>query len=250
MEEKSAGLHVSKISKAFGPVEVLKQLDLTVQKGEFLSIVGRSGCGKSTFLRLLAGLDEPTTGDITLGGKAIKGINPEVRVMFQESRLLPWLTVVENVELGLNRTDSVKSKAEMKELAAEMLDKVGLHGRENEWPHVLSGGQKQRVSLARALISKPQLLLLDEPLGALDAFTRLEMHQLILNLWNEHQFTAFLVTHDVSEAISLADRVLLLEEGNIAMDLNVNIERPRERDNLQVSDLEKKVINRVMNINV
>lgn len=248
MAEQTEGLHVSKISKSFGNVNVLKQLDLTVQKGEFLSIVGRSGCGKSTFLRLLAGLDEPTTGEIELGGKIISGINPEVRVMFQESRLLPWLTVVENVELGLNRADSSKSKKEMRELATEMLEKVGLKGREDEWPHVLSGGQKQRVSLARALISKPKLLLLDEPLGALDAFTRLEMHELILDLWKEHEFTAFLVTHDVAEAISLADRVLLLENGNIAMDLNVSIERPRERDNLQVSELEKKVLNRVMNL--
>lgn len=247
MAEQTAGLHVSRISKSFGSVNVLQQLDLTVQKGEFLSIVGRSGCGKSTFLRLLAGLDEPTTGEIELGGQTIKGMNPEVRVMFQESRLLPWLTVVENVELGLNRADSSKSKKEMRKLATEMLEKVGLQGREDEWPHVLSGGQKQRVSLARALISKPKLLLLDEPLGALDAFTRLEMHQLILDLWKEHQFTAFLVTHDVAEAISLADRVLLLENGNIAMDLNVTIERPRERDNLQVSELEKKVLNRVMN---
>jgi sulfonate transport system ATP-binding protein len=248
MAEQREGLHVSKISKSFGNVNVLKQLDLTVQKGEFLSIVGRSGCGKSTFLRLLAGLDEPTTGEIELGGELISGINPEVRVMFQESRLLPWLTVVENVELGLNRADSSKSKKEMRALATAMLEKVGLNGREDEWPHVLSGGQKQRVSLARALISKPKLLLLDEPLGALDAFTRLEMHELILDLWKEHEFTAFLVTHDVAEAISLADRVLLLENGNIAMDLNVTIERPRERDNLQVSELEKKVLSRVMNV--
>ncbi|TKC19197.1 ABC transporter ATP-binding protein [Robertmurraya kyonggiensis] len=247
MVQEGAGLHVSKISKSFGHVHVLKQLDLIVQKGEFLSIVGRSGCGKSTFLRLLAGLDESTTGEIMLGGKAIKGINPEVRVMFQESRLLPWLTVVENVEIGLSHSDNSKSKSEIRALATEMLEKVGLAGREDEWPHVLSGGQKQRVSLARALISKPKLLLLDEPLGALDAFTRLEMHQLILNLWKEHQFTAFLVTHDVGEAISLADRVLLLENGNIAMDLNVSIERPRERDNTQVTELEKKVLNRVMN---
>lgn len=245
--EQRAGLQVSKISKSFGSVQVLEQLDLSVQQGEFISIVGRSGCGKSTFLRLLAGLDEPTTGEINLNNQTIKGINPEVRVMFQESRLLPWLTVVENVEIGLKDKGSL-SKLEKKQQATAMLEQVGLKGRENEWPHVLSGGQKQRVSLARALISKPQLLLLDEPLGALDAFTRLEMHQLILNLWKEHQFTAFLVTHDVSEAISLADRVLLLEKGKIAMDLNVTIKRPRERDDHQVSELETKVIHRVMSL--
>ncbi|CAM4242452.1 ABC transporter ATP-binding protein [Lederbergia lenta] len=248
METQGAGLHVAGISKSFGDVNVLKQLDLSVQKGEFLSIVGRSGCGKSTFLRLLAGLDKPTTGEIELEQQIIRGINPQVRVMFQDSRLLPWLTVIENVELGLDKVDEAKGKTEMRKQAADMLEQVGLKGRENEWPHVLSGGQKQRVSLARALISKPKLLLLDEPLGALDAFTRLEMHQLILNLWEEHKFTAFLVTHDVAEAISLADRVLLLEEGNIAMDLNVAIKRPRERDNHEVTELEKKVIHRVMNI--
>ncbi|MEK3888761.1 ABC transporter ATP-binding protein [Bacillus sp. FSL K6-3431] len=248
MEAQKDGLHVTGISKSFGEVNVLKQLDLSVQKGEFLSIVGRSGCGKSTFLRLLAGLDKPTTGEIKLDRQVTQGINPEVRVMFQDSRLLPWLTVIENVQLGLAKVDGVKGKAEMKRLAADMLEQVGLKGRENEWPHVLSGGQKQRVSLARALISKPKLLLLDEPLGALDAFTRLEMHQLISSLWEEQQFTAFLVTHDVAEAIALADRVLLLEEGNIAMDLNITIQRPRERDNHEVTELEKMVINRVMDV--
>lgn len=243
--EQGAGLQVSQISKSFGSVAVLEKLDLTVQQGEFISIVGRSGCGKSTFLRLLAGLDEPTTGDIQLNQQTIKGINPEVRVMFQESRLLPWMTVVENVEIGLNDQSSL-SKEEKRKQALGMLEQVGLKGRENEWPHVLSGGQKQRVSLARALISRPKLLLLDEPLGALDAFTRLEMHQLILKLWHEHRFTAFLVTHDVAEAISLADRILLLEKGKIAMDLPVEIERPREREDHHVSELETKVIRRVM----
>ncbi|MCM3763722.1 ABC transporter ATP-binding protein [Neobacillus niacini] len=243
--EQGAGLQVTQISKSFGSVSVLEKLDLTVQQGEFISIVGRSGCGKSTFLRLLAGLDEPTTGEIQLNEQRIKGINPEVRVMFQESRLLPWMTVVENVEIGLNDQASL-SKEEKRNQALKMLEQVGLKGRENEWPHVLSGGQKQRVSLARALISRPKLLLLDEPLGALDAFTRLEMHQLILKLWNEHRFTAFLVTHDVAEAISLADRILLLEKGKIAMDLPVEIERPREREDHHVSELETKVIRRVM----
>ncbi|WP_066315895.1 ABC transporter ATP-binding protein [Bacillus sp. FJAT-29814] len=245
--EQGAGLQVTQISKSFGSVSVLEKLDLTVQQGEFISIVGRSGCGKSTFLRLLAGLDEPTTGEIQLNEQTIKGINPEVRVMFQESRLLPWMTVVENVEIGLNDQASL-SKEEKRNQALKMLEQVGLKGRENEWPHVLSGGQKQRVSLARALISRPKLLLLDEPLGALDAFTRLEMHQLILKLWNEHRFTAFLVTHDVAEAISLADRILLLEKGKIAMDLPVEIERPREREDHHVSELETKVIRRVMHI--
>lgn len=246
--EKGIGLRVSNLAKSFGATKVLHELDLSVYEGEFISIVGRSGCGKSTFLRLLAGLDEPTSGDIELGHKKIHGINPEVRVMFQESRLLPWLTVVENVEIGLTKSGKQYSKQESRSLALEMLEQVGLKGKENDWPTVLSGGQKQRVSLARALISRPKLLLLDEPLGALDAFTRLEMHQLIQRLWKEQGFTAFLVTHDVAEAIALADRVLLLESGNIAMDLDIQIARPRQRDEHDVAELEKKVVNRVMNI--
>lgn len=247
MEQGGPGLHVQSISKRFGTVQVLEELELSVNQGEFISIVGRSGCGKSTFLRLLAGLDEPTSGEIILNNKKMQGINPEIRVMFQESRLLPWLTVVENVAIGLNSNRSL-TPADRTKQAAEMLDKVGLKGRENEWPHVLSGGQKQRVSLARALISRPQLLLLDEPLGALDAFTRLEMHQLIYNLWEEQQFTAFLVTHDVSEAISLADRLLLLENGNVALDQEITLNRPRKRDDRLVSELEKQVIDRVMKV--
>ncbi|PLR89826.1 ABC transporter ATP-binding protein [Bacillus sp. T33-2] len=247
MEQQESGLHVRNVSKSFGSVEVLKKLELSVHQSEFISIVGRSGCGKSTFLRLLAGLDQPTTGEIILNDKQMQGINPEVRVMFQESRLLPWLTVVENVAIGLNNNRALTQPERTKQ-ATEMIEKVGLKGRENEWPHVLSGGQKQRVSLARALISRPQLLLLDEPLGALDAFTRLEMHQLILSLWEEQKFTAFLVTHDVSEAISLADRVLLLESGNVALDQKIILKRPRERDDRLVSELEKEVIDRVMKV--
>ncbi|MBU9723260.1 MULTISPECIES: ABC transporter ATP-binding protein [Bacillaceae] len=246
MSNQGIHIQVSELNKSFGTEQVLTDLDLTAKQGEFISIVGRSGCGKSTFLRLLAGLEKPTTGEILIGDEKIVGIRNEVRVMFQEARLLPWLTVLENVVVGLSKTKQKKDKKELRALAAEMLEQVGLKGKENEWPSVLSGGQKQRVALARALISKPKLLLLDEPLGALDAFTRLEMHQLIQKLWKEQGFTAFLVTHDVSEAIALADRVVLLERGNIAMDLTVPMERPRGRDDHDVTELEQKVIDRVM----
>ena len=159
-------------------------------------------------------------------------------MMFQDSRLLPWKTVIDNVGLGL--------KGQWREAALKALASVGLEDRAGEWPAALSGGQKQRVALARALIHRPGLLLLDEPLGALDALTRLEMQDLIVSLWQEHGFTVLLVTHDVSEAVAMADRVLLIEEGKIGLDLLVDIPRPRRTGSAKLGELEAEVLNRVM----
>lgn len=159
-------------------------------------------------------------------------------MMFQDSRLLPWKTVIDNVGLGL--------KGQWREAALRALASVGLEDRAGEWPAALSGGQKQRVALARALIHRPGLLLLDEPLGALDALTRLEMQDLIVSLWQEHGFTVLLVTHDVSEAVAMADRVLLIEEGKIGLDLLVDIPRPRRTGSPKLGELEAEVLNRVM----
>lgn len=215
--------------------DVLKSVDLDFKPGEFIAIVGRSGCGKSTLLRLLAGLDQPTAGDL---GTAGHDGDPRVRIMFQDSRLLPWKRVIDNVGLG--------QKGDWRPLALDALRQVGLEARANDWPGVLSGGQRQRVALARALVSRPGLLLLDEPLGALDALTRIEMQSLVEDVWRRQGFTAVLVTHDVAEAVTLADRVILLEEGRIALDQRIDLPRPRDRSHPDFAALEGAILHRLL----
>ncbi|MCV2217074.1 ATP-binding cassette domain-containing protein [Thauera sp. Sel9] len=229
------------LGKAYGARTVLSSIDLDVAAGEFVAIVGRSGCGKSTLLRLLAGLEAPSQGSIALDGQALRDTHDELRLMFQDARLLPWKSVADNVALGLPG-----SARERREAALAALADVGLADRADEWPARLSGGQRQRVALARALVHKPRLLLLDEPLGALDALTRIEMHALIERLWREQGFTALLVTHDVAEAIALADRVLLIEDGSTALDLRIALERPRDRTSAGFTALEDRVLRRVL----
>lgn len=240
MESKKNGahLHVDKLQKQFGEATVLDDVELTIEPGEFIAIVGRSGCGKSTLLRLISGLEEATQGGVYLNENKVQGINLDTRFIFQEARLLPWRKIIDNVRIGAENKD--------KELALKALKDVGLEDRANEWPSVLSGGQKQRVSLARALAGNAKLLLLDEPLGALDALTRIEMQQLIENLWLEKGFTVILVTHDVSEAVALADRVILIEKGKITMDTKITLARPRDRNNDFVY-FERRILDRVMN---
>lgn len=226
------------LSKTYGQREVLKSVALTVESGEFVAIVGRSGCGKSTLLRLIANLEQATAGELRFTEAGVTTTEPQIRMMFQDSRLLPWKRVLQNVALGLPNT--ARSKA------AQTLSQVGLRERANEWPAVLSGGQRQRVALARALVHEPELLLLDEPLGALDALTRIEMQQLIESLWQERGFTAVLVTHDVQEAIALADRVVLIEDGQITLDQVINLPRPRARGNVEFAQLEASILARVL----
>ncbi|KOP58396.1 aliphatic sulfonates transport ATP-binding subunit [Pseudomonas coronafaciens pv. porri] len=233
-------LAVQSLKKAFGSREVLKDIDLHVPAGQFVAIVGRSGCGKSTLLRLLAGLDKPTQGQLLAGSSSLDYAREDTRLMFQEARLLPWKKIIDNVGLGLS--------GDWRAQALEALEAVGLAERANEWPAALSGGQKQRVALARALIHKPRLLLLDEPLGALDALTRIEMQQLIEKLWGQYGFTVLLVTHDVSEAVAIADRVILIEEGQIGLDLLIDLPRPRVRGSHRLAALEAEVLNRVLAI--
>ncbi|MFL9878999.1 ATP-binding cassette domain-containing protein [Herbaspirillum rhizosphaerae] len=223
------------LSKSYGGREVLKSVELDVKPGEFVAIVGRSGCGKSTLLRLIAKLETATSGDIAF---AEDGHQPETRIMFQDSRLLPWKRVLNNVALGLPKSALAS--------AAQALRQVGLEERGGEWPAVLSGGQRQRVALARALVHDPELLLLDEPLGALDALTRIEMQQLIESLWQKRGFTAVLVTHDVQEAIALADRVVLIEDGRITLDQTIDLPRPRARGNLVFAQIEEAILSRVL----
>ncbi|WGV22785.1 aliphatic sulfonates ABC transporter ATP-binding protein [Pseudomonas putida] len=228
----------SGLRKTFGQREVLKGIELHIPAGQFVAIVGRSGCGKSTLLRLLAGLDQPTAGQLLAGAAPLEQAREETRLMFQDARLLPWKKVIDNVGLGLS--------GDWRPCALEALESVGLADRANEWPASLSGGQKQRVALARALIHQPRLLLLDEPLGALDALTRIEMQQLIERLWRQHGFTVLLVTHDVSEAVAVADRVILIEDGEVGLDLTVDLARPRARGSHRLAALESEVLNRVL----
>ncbi|MBL5884185.1 aliphatic sulfonates ABC transporter ATP-binding protein [Lelliottia aquatilis] len=226
------------VNKRYGDNTILNALDLHIPAGQFVAVVGRSGGGKSTLLRLLAGLEAPNGGELLAGNTPLADIQDDTRMMFQDARLLPWKTVIDNVGLGL--------KDNWRDNARQALSAVGLENRAGEWPAALSGGQKQRVALARALIHRPGLLLLDEPLGALDALMRIEMQDLIESLWQEHGFTVLLVTHDVSEAVAMADRVLLIEEGKIGLDVAVDIPRPRRKGSARLAELEAEVLERVM----
>ena len=234
VKRQGVSLALEGLSKSFGEREVLKNVRLELHPGEFVAVVGRSGCGKSTLLRAIAGLETADEGSIAIGRGAI---GASIRIMFQEARLLPWKTVLENVALGLPRSLNA---------AAATLSTVGLAERADDWPAELSGGQRQRVALARALLHEPQLLLLDEPLGALDALTRIEMQQLIEALWLQRGFTAVLVTHDVQEALALADRVVLIEDGRITLDLKVDLPRPRVRGNAAFAALEQRLLSRIL----
>jgi sulfonate transport system ATP-binding protein len=238
-----ASITVRDLARGFGGKPVLRGLGLHVPAGQFLAVVGRSGCGKSTLLRLLAGLDRPDHGSIFFDNRS--GENPKhiARVMYQEPRLLPWATVLANVEVGLGPNRDI---AGGRDRAFEALSAVGLADRADEWPAVLSGGQKQRVALARALVSQPRFLAFDEPLGALDALTRIEMQQLLESVWLRDGFTAVLVTHDVVEALTLADRVVLLRDGAIAGDFFVDLPRPRRRGNSELARLEGQILDQLL----
>jgi sulfonate transport system ATP-binding protein len=234
-----SAVELSGVRKSFDTLEVLHGIDLVIPPGQFVAIVGRSGCGKSTLLRLIAGLDQPTAGTIAIDGKT-DGWREHVRLMFQEPRLLPWQRVVANVEVGLLYASERRREAQA------VLAQVGLAGRERDWPSVLSGGQRQRVALARALASHPRLLAFDEPLGALDALTRIEMQDLIEQVWQEKGFTAIVVTHDVTEAVALADRILLLDEGRVAMDVTVELPRPRRRGDPDAAAIEGRILSHLL----
>ena len=240
IEKVGAEISIEQLHKLYGSVRVLEDLNLHIQSGEFIAIVGRSGCGKSTLLRLIADLEQPSYGEIKF--KSLlnfrEGINADdIRVMFQDPRLLPWKNILQNVQLGLTKNQY--------QHAETLLEKVGLQEKGKAWPSQLSGGQRQRSALARALSHTPRVLLLDEPLGALDALTRLDMQNLIERLWLEQGFTTILVTHDVSEAVQLADRIILLDQGHIAQQFKVDLPRPRQKD-VKFAEIEQKVLQAVL----
>jgi sulfonate transport system ATP-binding protein len=217
MAADDRGLNVVRtrgLRRGFGDRVVLHGIDLDIARGEFVALLGRSGSGKSTLLRALAELDRDVLGSGELR------VPTERAVVFQDSRLLPWNRVLDNVTLGLKGADAA-------ERGRTALVEVGLAGRESAWPKELSGGEQQRVALARSLVREPELLLADEPFGALDALTRIKMHVLLQDLCARHKPAVLLVTHDVDEAVLLADRVLVLDEGRIAVDQRIDLERPR-----------------------
>jgi sulfonate transport system ATP-binding protein len=216
------------IRKAFGDNIVINGLDLEIRAGEFVALLGRSGSGKSTFLRALGALDSDVDGYLRV---------PERRaIVFQDPRLLPWQRVLTNVTIGLPATAAVRKQ----ELAAP--SEVNLAAKAKVWPRTLSGGEAQRVALARALVREPQLLLLDEPFGALDALTRIKMHGLLLDLYRRHTPAVLLVTHDVDEAIALADRVIVLTDGVISLDVEVAVPKPRARDSHEFATLRRRLL--------
>jgi sulfonate transport system ATP-binding protein len=209
--------HVARVrshNRSFGDTQVLRSIDFEIRNGEFVALLGRSGCGKSTLLRSIARLDPAPAGEVEVNGRT--------GVAFQEPRLLNWRTVHQNVALALINSPERRSRFE---LAEKTLAEVGLTEKLDAWPLRLSGGQAQRVSLARALVSNPALLLLDEPFSALDALTRIEMHQLVIELWRRHSMAILVVTHDVDEALALADRIVVMDGGRMAHEWRIDSRR-------------------------
>ena len=227
-------LAISELEKEFkvGPqrLSVLRSITLSIAPGEFISIVGGSGCGKSTLLRIIAGLEKSFNGTVELDGKPITGPDVDRGLVFQEHRLFPWLTVEENIAFGL------RCDAEEKErLVREHIDLVGLNGFATVYPSQLSGGMAQRASIARAIVNRPKILLMDEPFGALDAFTKIQMQEEVLKIWRAEQSTVILVTHDIDEAIFLSDRVLVMSNrpGTIRNVYAIDLPRPRDRNSIE-----------------
>lgn len=209
------------------PLQILEKINLEVAEGEFVALVGTSGCGKSTLLNLIAGLIQPTAGRISIFGEPVRGIPRHIGYMFQTDSLLPWRTVIRNVEVGLEL--SGVPAAERRERALQQLAEIGLRGFENHWPSELSGGMRQRVSLARTWLTDPDVLLMDEPFGALDSQTKLMIQESFLAVWEKRKQSVVLVTHDIDEAIAMADRVIVMSArpGRIKTEYNIELERPR-----------------------
>jgi sulfonate transport system ATP-binding protein len=224
-----AAVTVENLVRGYGPKGVLNGVDLTIEPGEFVALLGPSGCGKSTLLRALAGLDGSVSGSGNIR------VPDKVSVVFQDSRLLPWESVISNVTLGQRERGA-------RERGVQSLEEVGLAGREKAWPHQLSGGEQQRVALARSLVRDPALLLADEPFGALDALTRLKMHDLLRDLHRKHQPSVLLVTHDVDEAITLADRVVVLDHGRIALQRAIHLDDSRDPSGPEFAEIRRELL--------
>lgn len=237
-------LKIENLNKEFnidnGTVKVLKDISLDIDENEFISIVGASGCGKSTLLRIIGGLERENRGNLYSKGNKINKPGLDRGIVFQEDRLFPWLTIEKNIEFGLPEKTASTNK---KEIVNKYLKLVGLENFAKAYPHQLSGGMKQRVSIARGLVNNPDILLLDEPFGALDAFTRMNMQKEVLNIWEKEKTTMILVTHDIDEAIFLADRVVVMSSrpGTIKKIIKVDLPRPRIRSNFDYIKIRNEI---------
>jgi ABC-type nitrate/sulfonate/bicarbonate transport system ATPase subunit len=242
--ERLGTLEVKNLNKRFRShkqeLTVLDNINLTVQPGEFISIIGSSGCGKTTFLRLVVGLEKDYEGEILLDGKRLNGPDRNRGVVFQDHRLLPWLTIEKNVGLGLKDAKN----GEARQTIQEHIELVGLKGFEKHYPHQLSGGMSQRAAIARALVNRPEILLLDEPLGALDALTRMYMHQELERIWKQEGITMIMITHDVDEAIFLSDKIVVMSSrpGTIKKIIPVPLARPRDRASYDFVKIKEEVL--------
>ena len=250
MEKNKVTLKLENVSKSFAKVETdevthaLTSVTTTMESGEFISLVGPSGCGKSTMLRLVAGLTTPTTGTVTVDGKEIEGPAPDRGMMFQKATLFPWLTVKDNIAFSLKMQGKLKGNEQRVE---DMIKVIGLEGFREDYPAQLSGGMAQRVALVRSLINEPPILLLDEPLGALDAFTRMNMQDEILKIWQEKQQLAIMVTHDVDEAIYMGTRVLVMDAhpGRVIADITIDLPFPRDRSSREFVAYRNDILNKL-----
>ena len=246
LEAAPASLSLRNVGKTYSidgqDLPVLQRIGLEIARGEFLGIVGASGCGKSTLLRLIAGLDDRFDGDILIEGRPVAGPGVERSLVFQDHRLFPWLSVTDNIALGLDSLDL--SRRERASRIDEQLELVGLTGFAKAYPHQLSGGMAQRAAIARALVSRPDILLMDEPFGALDSITRAHMQEELLRIWRERRVTVVIVTHDVDEAVFLGDRVAVMEPrpGRVQSVIDVDLPRPRERTGVAFNQIKQRVL--------
>lgn len=250
MADKRVTLKLENVSKSFAKIEndevthALNEIDLTLHSGEFISLVGPSGCGKSTILRLIAGLIGPTTGSVTVDGKEVTEPSPERGMVFQKPTLFPWLTVEKNIAFSLKMQGKLKGNEDK---VKRMIDVIGLNSFKDDYPDQLSGGMAQRVALVRSLINEPDILLLDEPLGALDAFTRMNMQDEILKIWYEKKQLAIMVTHDVDEAIYMGTRVIVMDAnpGRIVEDIKIEEGYPRDRSSESFVKYRNQILNQL-----
>ena len=250
MENTKVTLQLENVSKSFAKIETdevthaLTSVTTTMESGEFISLVGPSGCGKSTMLRLIAGLISPTTGKLTVNGEEIEKPAPDRGMMFQKATLFPWLTVKDNIAFSLKMQGKLKGNEDKVE---NMIKVIGLEGFREDYPAQLSGGMAQRVALVRSLINEPPILLLDEPLGALDAFTRMNMQDEILKIWQEKKQLAVMVTHDVDEAIYMGTRVLVMDAhpGRVIADIPIDLPFPRDRGSREFVEYRIDILNKL-----